>query len=209
MPGNSFKEEEHWNTATHALGVLLGIAGAFLLIPGAEAGDAITRFSVWIYSISIILLFTASAVYHGVADPRIKRRLRILDHISIYFLIAGTYTPVALITLRDTSGWMLFWLVWGMALFGTVLKIFFTGRFEVFSVLLYLFMGWLIVVDLGNLLDLLSARAKLLLLMGGAFYTVGILFYAIRKIPYNHVVWHLFVLGGAISHWAMIYGEII
>ena len=205
----SYKEEEHWNTGTHALGIVLGIIGAFLMIPQAGTGDGITQFSVWVYSLSIIVLFSASTLYHWVADPRIKRRLRILDHISIYFLIAGTYTPVALITLRDSSGWMLFWLVWGMAAFGTILKLFFTGRFEVFSLLLYLFMGWLIIVDLGSLMELLSAKGKLLLMMGGAFYTFGILFYAIRKIPFNHMIWHLFVLGGAISHWLMIHGHVI
>lgn len=205
----SYKEEEHWNTGTHALGIVLGIAGASLMIPAIASGDGIARFAVWIYSLSVIVLFTASTLYHAVADPRIKRRLRILDHISIYFLIAGTYTPVALITLRDAGGWTLFWLVWGMAAFGTILKLFFTGRFEVFSLLLYLFMGWLIVVDLGSLMELLSAKGKLLLMIGGGFYTIGILFYAIRKIPFNHAIWHLFVLGGAISHWLMIQGHVI
>lgn len=205
----SYKEEEHWNTGTHGLGILLGLAGAVLMVLKVQGTDALTRASVWTYSLSVIILFTASTVYHAVADPRIKRRLRILDHISIYLLIAGTYTPVALITLRDGSGWWLFAAVWGMALFGTILKLFFTGRFEIFSLLLYLLMGWLIVIDLQNLLAQLTPRGKGLLVAGGAFYTVGILFYAIRKIPYNHMIWHFFVLAGALSHWLLVYLEII
>jgi hemolysin III len=205
----SYKEEEHWNTGTHGLGILLGLAGAVLMLLKVQGTDALTRVSVWIYSLSVIILFTASTVYHAVADPRIKRKLRILDHISIYLLIAGTYTPVALITLRAGSGWWLFAAVWGMALFGTILKLFFTGRFEIFSLFLYLLMGWLIVIDLQNLLDQLTPRGKGLLIAGGAFYTVGILFYAIRKIPYNHMIWHFFVLAGALCHWLLIYLEIL
>lgn len=204
-PRISYKEEEHWNTGTHGLGIILGLVGAIILGMLVLDEDLTTRASVWAYSVSVVLLFSASTVYHAVADPRIKRKLRILDHISIYFLIAGTYTPVALITLRDGNGWLLFWIVWGIALFGTVLKIFFTGKFEIFSLLLYLIMGWLIVIDLQNLLDLFSTSSTFWLGMGGAFYTLGILFYAIRRIPFNHMIWHFFVLGGAISHWIMIY----
>ncbi len=205
----SYKEEEYWNTGTHALGILLGIVGAVMLVSKGSDLDPTGRWALWVYSLSIILLFSASTIYHAVADPRIKKKLRILDHISIYFLIAGTYTPVALITLRDTSGWTLFWAVWGMAAFGTVLKIFFTGRFEIFSLLLYLLMGWLIVIDIGNLMELLSPTGKRLLIAGGAFYTLGILFYAIRKIPFNHMIWHFFVLGGAICHWLLVYLDVV
>jgi hemolysin III len=205
----SYKEEEYWNTGTHALGILLGIVGAFLLISKGAGLDALGRTALWVYSASIVLLFSASTIYHAVADPRIKKKLRILDHISIYFLIAGTYTPVALITLRDSSGWTLFWAVWGMAAFGTILKLFFTGRFEIFSLLLYLLMGWLIVIDIGNLMGHLDRRGETLLIAGGAFYTLGILFYAIRKIPFNHMIWHFFVLGGAFCHWLLVYLEVV
>jgi hemolysin III len=201
----SYRDEEHWNTGTHALGIFLGFIGAFILFREIRHADSLSQWAVWIYSAAVIILFTASTVYHAVANPRLKRKLRILDHISIYILIAGTYTPVALIALRDSSGWWLFALVWGMALFGAVLKLFFTGRFEIFSLLLYLLMGWLIVIDLNNLLEKFSTSAEWLLMAGGAFYTLGILFYAIRRIPFNHMIWHLFVLCGAISHWLMIY----
>jgi hemolysin III len=205
----TYRDEELWNTWTHGLGILLGVIGAVFMVLKMSGMDSISRTSVWIYSIYVIILFTASTVYHAVADPRIKRKLRILDHISIYVLIAGTYTPVALITLREGSGWWLFGAVWVMALFGTVLKLFFTGKFEIFSLFLYLLMGWLIVIDFRNLMEHLTPSGKGLLIAGGAFYTVGILFYAIRKIPFNHMIWHFFVLAGALSHWLLIYLEII
>ncbi len=201
----SYREEEHWNTGTHGLGVLLGLVGAFILGREALALEGIPKSAVWVYSLSVILLFAASTAYHFVSRPPLKRKLRILDHISIYYLIAGTYTPVSLIVLAESSGWLLFWLVWGLALFGTLLKIFFTGRFEIFSLLLYLIMGWLIILDISNLMAMLSNQAKLFLMAGGAFYTVGILFYAIRRIPFNHMIWHLFVLCGAICHWVMVW----
>ena len=205
----TYRDEELWNTWTHGLGILLGMIGAIFLIIKSHEMDSLARTSVWIYSLSVIILFTASTVYHAVADPRIKRKLRILDHISIYLLIAGTYSPVALITLRDGSGWWLFGAVWGMALFGAVLKLFFTGKFEIFSLFLYLLMGWLIVIDLRNLLDHLTPMGKGLLMAGGAFYTVGILFYAIRRIPFNHMIWHFFVLAGALCHWLFIYLDVL
>jgi hemolysin III len=205
----TYRDEELWNTWTHGLGILLGVLGAIFMILKAQGLDSLSRTSVWIYSLSVIVLFTASTVYHAVADPRIKRKLRILDHISIYLLIAGTYSPVALITLREGSGWWLFGAVWGMALFGTVLKLFFTGKFEIFSLLLYLLMGWLIAIDFNNLMDHLNTSGKWWLMAGGAFYTVGILFYAIRKIPFNHMIWHFFVLAGALCHWLFIYLDVL
>ncbi|MFZ9005001.1 MAG: PAQR family membrane homeostasis protein TrhA [Robiginitalea sp.] len=205
----TYRDEELWNTWTHGLGILLGVIGAIFMLFRVHEADSLARTSVWIYSISVIVLFTASTVYHAVAAPRIKRKRRILDHISIYILIAGTYSPVALITLREGSGWWLFGAVWGMALFGTVLKLFFTGKFELFSLFLYLLMGWLIAIDLRNLLDHLTPTGKGLLMAGGAFYTVGILFYAIRKIPFNHMIWHFFVLAGALCHWLFIYLDVV
>jgi len=205
----TYRDEELWNTWTHALGILLGVIGAIIMALKIRDMDRLSHTSVWIYSLSVIILFTASTVYHAVADPRIKRKLRILDHISIYLLIAGTYSPVALITLRESSGWWLFGAVWGMALFGTVLKLFFTGKFEIFSLFLYLLMGWLIAIDLRNLLEHLTPTGKGLLMAGGAFYTVGILFYAIRKIPFNHMIWHFFVLAGALCHWLFIYLDVL
>ncbi len=198
--------EEKWNAYSHALGIVLGVIGLVLLLQDNFEGQKI--WSILIYGCSVILLFSASTAYHAVSNPKWKQKLRILDHISIYYLIAGTYTPVCLLVLEDSRGELLLYLVWGLALFGTVLKIFFTGKFEVFSLLLYGIMGWLIVIDLAFLIKNTSTNGLLLLGAGGAFYTLGILFYAIRAIPFNHLIWHFFVLGGAISHWWLIYLEL-
>ncbi|WP_108247265.1 PAQR family membrane homeostasis protein TrhA [Muricauda brasiliensis] len=196
--------EEKLNAYSHALGIILALIGSIVLYQISWGSQPYMKGSIIAYIFSLILLFTASTVYHGVENPVFKRRLRILDHISIYYLIAGTYTPVCLSVLLPSKGWLLFYLVWGIALFGTVLKIFFTGRFEVFSLVLYGVMGWLIVIDLPYLLDNMSRLGLIYLSLGGAFYTIGILFYAVKRIPYNHLIWHFFVLGGAISHWLLV-----
>lgn len=200
---NTVLLEEKWNAYSHALGLALALLGSFLLFQN-EVKQPYLKGSIITYSISLVLLFTASTIYHAVQNPKVKRKLRILDHISIYYLIAGTYTPVCLTVLLPSKGWLLFYLVWGIALFGTILKLFFTGKLEAFSLVLYGVMGWLIVIDLSYLLEHMSATGLLYLSLGGAFYTIGILFYAIKKIPYNHLIWHFFVLGGAISHWLMV-----
>ncbi|NDV17370.1 hemolysin III family protein [Muricauda sp. TY007] len=196
--------EEKLNAYSHALGIALAVVGAMLLFQNEFETKPFMKGSIIAYTSSLILLFSASTIYHAVEDPKLKKRLRILDHISIYYLIAGTYTPVCLSVLLPSKGWLLFYLVWGIALFGTVLKIFFTGRFEVFSLVLYGVMGWLIVIDLPYLLEHMSSSGLIYLTAGGAFYTIGILFYAVKKIPYNHLIWHFFVLGGAISHWCLV-----
>lgn len=197
--------EEKLNAWTHGVGALLGIAGLVLLISVKEHKTDWSLFSVIIYGISIIILFAASAIYHSVSGDRRKHYFRIIDHISIYLLIAGTYTPVTLIALNNSLGWPLFWSVWAIAGFGLILKLFFTGKFEIVSTLLYLVMGWLIIFDFGNLSELIGPNGLILFIAGGAFYTIGIIFYAVQKIPYNHVIWHLFVLGGAICHYLMIF----
>ncbi|MEZ4971640.1 MAG: hemolysin III family protein, partial [Flavobacteriaceae bacterium] len=166
-------------------------------------------FSIVVYSVAIVMLFSASTLYHHVRDPNLKNRLRIWDHISIYFLIAGTYTPVALMMLEKGNGWLLFYTVWGMAAMGTLMKLFYTGKYEFISVLLYLIMGWLIVLDFGNVVVQTSFFGLGALFLGGAFYTLGIVFYAFERIPYNHFIWHLFVLAGAISHWFFIFFEVV
>lgn len=197
--------EERLNTYSHALGGILGVIGLVLLILKVDDTQPWYLFSVIIYGISIITLFMASTFYHASTGEKRKHYFRIVDHISIYLLIAGTYTPVLLITLKESLGWPLFYTVWGIAGFGLILKIFYTGRFEIFSTLLYLVMGWLIVSDFSTLKSLLPAEGIYCLFAGGAFYTLGILFYLFERIPYNHVIWHFFVLGGAISHFLMIY----
>jgi len=201
--------EEQLNALSHAIGALLGIAGLVLLIIFNSNKTDWSLFSVIVYGISIIVLFCASAMYHIAKTERKKHYYRIIDHISIYILIAGTYTPVLLIALEDSFGWPLFWIVWGIAIFGVILKLFFTGRFEIFSVLLYLAMGWLVVFDFAKLNEVIGSHGILFLFAGGLAYTGGIIFYAIDKIPYNHVIWHLFVLAGAVFHFFMVFGYII
>lgn len=201
--------QERLNAITHGIGAIFGVLGLIALIIFNSYKTNWSLFSVIVYGISIIVLFTASTLYHSVKNETKKHYFRIIDHISIYGLIAGTYTPVLLITLHQSMGWTLFYVVWGIAAFGVILKLFFTGRFEVFSTLLYLVMGWLIVFDFTNLSNLIHSNGVLLLFAGGLSYTVGIIFYAIKKIPYNHVIWHLFVLGGAIFHFFMIFLYVI
>ncbi len=200
--------EEKLNAYSHGLGIVLAIIGGLFLFKNNVNTIPYMKGSIVAYTSSLIVLFTASTVYHAVESPKLKKKLRILDHISIYYLIAGTYTPVCLSVLLPSKGWLLFYLVWGIALFGTILKIFFTGRFEAFSLVLYGVMGWLIVIDLPYLLQHMSSPQLIYLASGGAFYTIGILFYAVKKIPYNHLIWHFFVLGGALSHWLLIYAII-
>lgn len=201
--------EEKLNAITHAFGALFGVIALVLLILFDTHKTSFSLGSVIVYGTSIIILFTASTLYHSVKKRKLKHYFRIIDHISIYLLIAGTYTPVLLITLNDSLGWMLFYIVWGIAAFGVILKLFFTGRFEIFSTLLYLVMGWLIVFDFSNFSELVSSNAVLLLFAGGLAYTGGIIFYAIEKIKFNHVIWHLFVLAGAVCHFFMIFFYII
>ena len=197
--------EERWNARSHGIGVVLALVGSILLLNKDMAGTPFLRSSVTVYCLSLVLLFSASTAYHSTESPKRKKRLRILDHISIYYLIAGTYTPVCLSLLPGSKGWLLFYLVWGIALLGTFLKLFYTGRFEAFSLILYGVMGWLIVIDLPYLIKNLSTSGLTYLALGGAFYTIGILFYALKKIPFNHLIWHIFVLAGAASHWMLIH----
>lgn len=200
--------EEQLNAWSHGVGAVLGILGLIFLLLFCDPSP-LEIFSVTVYGLSIIILFSASTLYHAIRNESKKHIFRVIDHISIYLLIAGSYTPVTLLTLSESRGWLLFGLVWGIAALGLILKLFFTGRFEIFSTLLYLVMGWLVVFDFSALVNNMATNGLWLLFLGGLFYTVGIVFYAIHKIPYNHVIWHLFVLGGAICHFFMIFFYVI
>ncbi len=202
-------EEEFWNSLSHFLGILMGVIGLIFLLLYSSSESAYSTWSILIYGFSLVLLYTASTSYHIVRHIRWKRILRRVDHISIYFLIAGTYTPIALITLQEGSGWFIFWIVWGITALGSILKIFFTGKFEFVSLLLYLVMGWLIVFYFEELTQAISPGNKLFLWLGSLFYTVGSLFYMLRKLPFNHFIWHLFVLAGSICHFFFIFFEVI
>lgn len=200
--------EEKLNAITHGVGAFLGIIGLGFLIYYDTNKTPFSLFSVIVYGSSVVILFTASTLYHLAIDQKKKYYLRITDHISIYFLIAGTYTPVLLISLVDSLGWILFYLVWAITALGIVMKLFFTGKFEVFSTLMYLAMGWLIVFDLSSLADKIN-EGMVFLIAGGVAYTVGVVFYTFERIPYNHVIWHLFVLIGAFCHFLMIFNYVI
>ena len=203
------KKEEMWNVASHGLGIVLAVIGLLVLLFFNSEKTPYSTLSILVYTTSMVLLFSASTIYHWLEDYQLKLVWRKIDHISIYFLIAGTYTPVALILLERNNGWFIFWTVWTIAALGAVFKLFFTGKFEKVSLLLYLFMGWLIIFDLHNLLDTTSGYGLIFLALGGFFYTFGTVFYALRRIPYNHVIWHFFVLAGAISHYLFILIDVI
>ncbi|KKN99928.1 hypothetical protein LCGC14_0133490 [marine sediment metagenome] len=205
----SLDKEEKFNTISHGIGAFLAIIGMVVLLYYNTDKSPYATWGIVIYSISLISMLFVSTVYHAVDNRIWKLRMRILDHINIYYLIAGTYTPVALITLINGNGWQIFFTVWAIATVGTILKLFFTGKYEIVSLLLYLLMGWLIVFDFQNLVDNTTDKGIQLLILGGAFYTIGIIFYAVRRIPCNHFIWHLFVLFGAISHWFFIYLDVI
>ena len=202
------KKEETWNVISHATGVLLSIVALVVLL-AFNRGDTLSTLSILLYTISLFFLYSASTLYHAVNHEKWKLFFRKLDHIGIYFLIAGTYTPVALLSLVNGNGWTIFWTVWGIAIAGTISKIFLTGKFDKISLLLYLCMGWLIVFDFKNLWEVQSNFGITLLGIGGMFYTLGTIFYANEKIPYNHAIWHIFVLAGSIFHFFFIFFDVI
>lgn len=197
-------QDEKLNVVSHGFGVFLGVVGLFLLIYFDSKKTSWSSFSVFVYGLSIIILFSASTLYHAISNPSFKPYFRIVDHMSIYLLIAGTYTPVCLISLESTLGNILFCVVWFLAFFGFALKLFFTGRFKIFSTSLYVLMGWLILIDFINLSKAIGQPGVLLLFSGGVAYMVGLVFYVFKTIPYHHFIWHLFVLLGAILHFFMI-----
>lgn len=202
------EKEEFWNIVSHGIGVILSVVALILLLTFND-GSTLNTLSVVLYSVTLLFLYSASTLYHWVTNEKWKFFFRKLDHIGIYFLIAGTYTPVALISLVNENGWTIFWTVWGIAIAGTILKIFFTGKFDKLSLLLYLAMGWLIIFDFKNLWEVQSALGITLLGLGGLFYSLGTIFYAVEKIPYNHAIWHVFVLAGSVFHFFFIFLDVI
>jgi len=198
--------EESINIYSHVLGIILGAVGLiFLTLRAIHYGNAWHITSAIIFGISLIVLYTASSLYHAAKDPIIRSRLRIFDHASIYVIIAGTYTPFALITLHGTVGWIIFGVTWGMALMGIILKLFFTGRFRILSTSMYVLMGWIIVFAINPLIDNLSAEGMQLLVAGGLPYTFGAVLYSIKAIPFNHAIFHVLVLVGTICHYFAVY----
>lgn len=201
ISGESLKEEL-LNHRTHLIGLLLSLIGfPFLIFHSSSKGDAWQIAGYAIYGITLILLFLASTYYHGCKTLHRKGTLRIVDHACIYLLIAGSYTPFTLGPLRESSGWALLWIEWSIAIAGILFKIFMINRFQIFSTISYLLMGWLVVVSWGTLTAALSPMAIGLLCFGGLCYTLGAVFFVWESLPFNHGIWHVFVLGGSISHY--------
>jgi len=199
-------QEEKLNIWSHFAGIILGIIGLILLlIKGVKSNNFIHISSYMLYGLSMITLFMASTLYHAATVSKKRKKLKIFDHAAIYFLIAGSYTPFSLVGITGTWGWSIFGIAWVIGIAGIVLKLFFTGKFNLLSTISYVAMGWIVVIAIKPLINNLSADALFWLAAGGVFYTVGAVLYSIKKIPYNHAIFHFFVLGGAISHFVGIY----
>lgn len=197
--------EEIANSVTHGLGLLASLVGAFVLVSlSVEQGEAWHVVSAAIYGVTLVALYAASTLYHALKGTRARKVLRVLDHCSIYLLIAGTYTPVTLVSMRGGWGWTLFGLAWGLAAVGIAFKILATGRFAILSTLAYVLMGWLCIVAVKPMFVLLSPGALALLGAGGVLYTAGIVFYNSKRVPYSHAVCHLFVVAGSVCHYLAI-----
>ena len=164
----------------------------------------LSTLAVLLFSFGLLFVYSSSSIYHFVINSKLKKRFQVLDHISIYYLILGSYAPVCLITLYDYSGLSIFIAVLTLSVIGTLKKLFYTGKYESISLILYLTMGWLIIFDINSLFNLIDFNAKLLIILGGVSYTFGTIFYAFDKIKYFHSIWHLFVLVGSVSHYFVV-----
>ena len=198
--------EEKLNIWSHAFGIFLSIIALVLLIIKAVQQDNIwMMISFPIFGVSLILLYLASTLYHASKEPQKRFKLKVFDHAAIYVLIAGSYTPFTLVSLNGETGWLIFSMVWVMAFTGIILKLFFTGRFKVVSTAMYVLMGWLIVFYFQDLTASLHEKGVFYLILGGVLYTIGAILYSIKKIKFNHAIFHFFVLAGSFCHFLSIY----
>ena len=199
------REEEIANVSTHAIGVVLAVAGLIaLIILAAIHGNAWHVASFTVYGCTLILLFLASTLYHSIQRPRVRHWMRVFDHSAIYIFIAGTYTPFLLVTMRDTFGWIILSVVWALAFLGVAFKTLFIGRFHKLETAAYVAMGWLCVIAFKQMITNLPPGGLAWLLVGGIVYTAGVIFFMWEDLPYNHAVWHLFVLAGSACHFYAI-----
>lgn len=205
--GYTFKEE-FANTATHAAGLLLSIFGSIIIIINLIIKDSegLSILAGIIFSISLILMYCTSSLYHAIKDYKLKKLFQKIDHGSIYILIAGSYTPFTLISLYPNPGLFLFIFIWSLAIFGIILEVYnFKYSFQI-SMVLYIVMGWFVLFFFQALYSSLAINGLILVILGGIFYTIGIIFFVWERIPYNHTIWHLFVLAGSLSHYfAVLY----
>ena len=198
--------EEKINIISHAVGFILSIIALVLLVRHATRhGDVWHIVSFSIFGASLIILYAASSFYHSAKKSELRNRLNIIDHASIYVLIAGTYTPFTLVTLKGTIGWVIFGISWGLALTGIILKLFFTGKYNLMSTIMYVLMGWVIVFAIKPLINNLPLEGLLWLVAGGISYTIGAILYGIKKIKFNHAIFHMFVLMGSFCHFVSVY----
>lgn len=211
---NNGRSEELANTLSHALGLGLSVLGLIYLVlnslhyQGLQKIDLFQLVSFSIFGLSMIALYASSTLYHAAKEQDKKAKYKMWDHCAIYLLIAGTYTPFLLVTMRETVGWLFFFIIWGIALFGILLKVKFKHRFKFLRVSTYLVMGWLVVLTFSDLKAALDPEGLNLLIAGGIVYTLGVFFYLVERIPYSHAIWHLFVLGGSMCHFFSIYGYV-
>lgn len=197
--------EEIWHAITHGIGLVLSVIALIVMLYYSEkSGASLSIFASALFGMTLIILYGSSTLYHAVTHYELKKRFQQFDHASIYLLIAGSYTHVTLLSLGGTLGYSIFAFVWSVALIGIYLKFAYPGRFEKLSLVLYLLLGWLIVVAIKPLLEVMAPGGLWLLLIGGLFYTVGVIFYVWDSLAFNHAIWHLFVLAGSISHFLMV-----
>jgi hemolysin III len=202
--------DELASALTHGLGAVAALAGGSVLITMAALyGDAWQLGASIVFGATLLLLYVASTLYHSIQHPVAKARLKVFDHCAIYLLIAGTYTPFTLIGLRGPWGWGLFIAIWTLAVAGVVFKLFYTGRFKLLSTIIYIAMGWLVIVAIKPLLQSLDAWTLGWLLAGGVFYTLGTFFYHRESIRYSHAIWHLFVIAGSVCHFIAVTEQVL
>jgi len=199
-------QEERLNIASHAFGLALSLAALPLLVVRASLyGNAWHVVSFSIFGASMVILYAASTLYHSATKARLRKRLNILDHATIYVLIAGTYTPFTIVTLNGTIGWVIFGISWGLALAGVILKLFFTGKYDTLSTVMYVLMGWVIIFAIKPLVNNLPSEGLIWLFAGGFSYTIGAILYSIKRIKFNHAIFHIFVLIGSFCHFMSVY----
>jgi len=209
-PNPRQKREELASALTHGVGAIAALAaGSVLITLAALWGDGWQLGAAIVFGTCLLLLYLASTLYHSFQQPAIKGRLKVFDHCAIYLLIAGTYTPFTLIALRGPWGWGLFAAIWALALAGVVFKLFFTGRFKRLSTLVYVAMGWLVLVAIKPVLAALDAWTFGWLMAGGVFYTLGTVFYHRESIPYSHAIWHLFCIAGSVCHYVAVMAQVV
>lgn len=198
--------EDLANAISHGIGACLSVAALVLcVVQAARHGTAAGVVGASVYGATLIVLYTMSTLYHAITNQSARKVLRVFDHVSIYLLIAGTYTPITLVTIRGAVGWVIFGVVWGMAVLGIVLNSVSIEKFKKFSIVSYIMIGWAVIIGMRQVIENMPKNGLVFLVIGGVLYTVGIIFYALKKVKYMHSVWHLFVLAGSIMHFFCVY----